>query len=115
MLNFTDREIRDIIKEYVILHDEFMLEPVGNHEVKRHLVYKVTPIGAEPVIFKMYYKTNRRCREMASLRLLAGRDFRCPEIVGHGILPTGEEWLVMNCLTGGHWRKCRRKFGLTTY
>lgn len=99
MLQFTEKEIREQVES--ILHKQIAaLQPIGNHHLKRHLVYKVTLESGEIVIYKVYYKTDRRNREIATLKKLTGSQVRCPALLKYGYLNDGTEWLLMTALEG---------------
>jgi aminoglycoside phosphotransferase (APT) family kinase protein len=99
MLNYTDEQIR--IELVTILATEaFIIKPVGNHDLKRHLVYQIDMNNGERYIFKLYYKDRRRCREIASLRLLEGSEVKCPRIFKYGDLQDGKQWLITHYIEG---------------
>lgn len=66
--------------------DEF--KPIGNHQLKRHLVYKLTS-GTEEYVVKIYYKKNRWNREIASLKLFEHTEVLAPRI-NRNLLPPGD-------------------------
>lgn len=99
LLNYSADEIREILSS-ILERNDFYTIPVGNHHLKRHLVYKVHIDNEEPIIFKLYYKTKRRSREIASLRLLENSKVKCPKILQYGSLENGQEWLIMDYIEG---------------
>lgn len=99
MLEFTEREIAEQVEE-ILYQRVFTVQPVGNHYLKRHLVYKVTLESKETVIYKVYYKTDRRNREIATLRALTGSRVQSPALLRYGNLPDRTEWLLMSMLEG---------------
>ena len=105
MLNYSEKEISIILKN-ILNTEAFKIKAIGNHELKRHLVYHIYT-QEEDLIFKLYYKTNRRCREIAALNLLADSTVNCPRIVKAGTLPTGEEWLLITYIDGQMFDKLR--------
>lgn len=99
MLQFTEKEITEQVENH-LEECVIALQPVGNHHLKRHLVYKVTLASGAKVVYKVYYKTNRRIREIATLKHLAGSLVRCPTLLKYGNLTDGTEWLLMTALDG---------------
>lgn len=99
MLRHTQEELRTHIAR-ILGSNNFTFHPIGNHELGRHLVYQVTQPGNTPMVLKLYYKKNRRSREIASLRLLASTDVKCAEISDAGTLPDGTEWLLSTFFPG---------------
>ncbi len=74
-------------------------EPIGNHELKRHLVYKI--ISKERAyVLKLYYKKDRWNREVANLRRFAGTEVLAPRIVDYGVFESGLEWLLYDFIEG---------------
>lgn len=99
MLNYTDEQIR-IELETILATETFTIKPVGNHDLKRHLVYQVDMKNGEKYIFKLYYRDRRRSREIASLRLLENTEVKCPKIFKFGNLEDGSEWIVIHYVDG---------------
>ncbi|EQB88021.1 aminoglycoside phosphotransferase [Clostridium punense] len=98
MLNYTDEQVKDIVTE--ILKEEVHVIPVGNHELKRHLVYVVESKGKIIGVFKLYYRKNRWNREVATLRFFQHRNIKAPTILNLGKLQDGTEWLFMSHIEG---------------
>lgn len=84
----------------ILNRSDFNIVPVGNHHLKRHLVYKINIENERPFIFKLYYKTRRRSREIASLKLLEDSNVKCPKIIKYCNLENGQEWLIMEYIEG---------------
>ena len=99
MLSFTLEEIHSHLAE-ILQTKRFEITPIGNHELGRHLVYKVLQPVKAPLVFKLYFKHNRRLRELASLNQLAGTSVKCARIGGAGTLPDGTEWLLSTFIPG---------------
>lgn len=76
-----------------------MFKPIGNHELKRHLVYKIT-CKERDYVLKLYYKKDRWNREVANLRRFADTEVLAPRIVGYGVFENGLEWLVYDFIEG---------------
>lgn len=104
MLNYTNEQIRIIIGN-IFNTKKFNIEPVGNHELKRHLVYLIEFEDKNPLIFKLYYKENRRSREIGGLSILADSEMKCPKIIKQGILKNGKEWLIIEAFEGQPFEK----------
>lgn len=99
MLDYTDEQIKAEI-ESILGTKNFTIKPVGNHHLKRHLVYQIDMKDGEKYIFKLYYRDRRRSREIASLKLLENSEIKCPGIFKYGNLEDGSEWLITECIEG---------------
>ena len=99
MLKYTPGDLRTHTA-HILGNNNFSLRPIGNHELGRHLVYQVTQPGVSPLVLKLYFKTNRRSREIASLRFLANTGVKCAKIEDVGTLPDGTEWLLSTYFPG---------------
>lgn len=99
LLSYSEDQIKEILT--TILHNnKFDIVPVGNHHLKRHLVYRINIENEKSIIFKLYYKTRRRSREIASLKSLESSNVKCPKILEYGNLENGQEWLIMDYIEG---------------
>ena len=105
ILNYSDEQIKEIISK--LLNENIEVIPIGNHELKRHLVYRVKNKNRIIGVFKFYYKKNRWNREVASLRFLEGRDVKAPKILKFGKLEDGTEWLFMEHKEGEVFTKVK--------
>lgn len=94
---FTRKEMQKIISE--IMDREVQVLPIGNHELRRHLVYRVIADNDE-FVFKYYYQKNFGNREIASLKSLEGSTVHIPKIVSYGQFGNNREWLLMNNIKG---------------
>jgi aminoglycoside phosphotransferase (APT) family kinase protein len=99
MLNYTDEQIRTKL-ENILAAKAFTINPVGNHHLKRHLVYQVDMENGEKYIFKLYYRDRRRSREIASLKLLEDSEIKCPRVYKYGNLDGDNEWLITHYIEG---------------
>lgn len=99
ILNYSDIQIKAEI-EKILQREDFTIKPVGNHHLKRHLVYLVNMKDGEKYIFKLYYRGRRRSREIASLKLLESSGVKCPGIIKYGNLEDGIEWLITHYIEG---------------
>lgn len=99
MLKYTPEELGTHTAR-ILGTNNFTLRPIGNHELGRHLVYQVTQPGVMPLVLKLYFKSNRMSREVASLRFLANTNIKCAEIKDVGTLPDGTEWLLSTYFSG---------------
>ncbi|MEG2289010.1 MAG: aminoglycoside phosphotransferase family protein [Clostridium sp.] len=99
MLNYSHEEIKKILEE-ILKESNFTIKPVGNHSIKRHLVYEIALESGKKYIFKLYYIDKRRAREIATLKLLEGSSVRCPSVYAYGNLDTGEQWLITEWIEG---------------
>jgi len=98
MLLYTDKDIKNILTT-IITGVEFTIIPVGNHDIGRHLVYKVVIEGESRYIFKIYYISKRRMREIESLELLRKSNVIVPKIVKYGE-ENFDEWILMEYING---------------
>ena len=58
-----------------ILQKEVTLLPIGNHELRRHLVYKVKTCDGD-FVFKYYYQDVYGGREISTLRLIDNQNIK---------------------------------------
>jgi aminoglycoside phosphotransferase (APT) family kinase protein len=99
LLSYTADEIKTVLST-ILGTEDFTLKPVGNHHLKRHLVYQININNSSKYIFKLYYRDRRRSREIASLKLLENSNIRCPKIFKYGNLEDGNEWLITEYIEG---------------
>lgn len=94
---FTRKEMQKIISE--IMDTDVQVLPIGNHELRRHLVYRVIT-DADDYVFKYYYQTNYGNREIASLKSLRDAAIHVPKLISYGQFGNNREWLLMNYMKG---------------
>ncbi len=94
---FTRKEMQKIISE--IMDRDVQVLPIGNHELRRHLVYRVIADDDE-YVFKYYYQKNYGNREIASLKSLNESRIHVPKLVSYGMFGDSREWLLMNYMKG---------------
>ncbi|WP_055667543.1 aminoglycoside phosphotransferase family protein [Desnuesiella massiliensis] len=99
MLNYSEKEL-NIILNKVLNKRIIKITPVGNHHLKRHLVYKVDILNEQSLIFKLYYKKNKRDRELNSLKLLENSTVKLPRVVSYGTLENEDEWIICEFIEG---------------
>lgn len=109
MLNIDLNELKDKLKPIIGIVDS--IEPIGNHNLQRHLVYKLS-CGSKKYVIKLYYKKNRWNREVASLKLFANTEGLVPKIVDYGIFDNGLEWLVYDFIEGELLTQVHEKLSL---
>lgn len=80
------------------------IKPIGNHDLKRHLVYLVR-FDNEDIIMKLYYKKGRRSREIESLKTIEASSIKAPTIINFGELEDGTEYLMINRFRGEPFSK----------
>lgn len=73
--------------------------PIGNHELKRHLVYEFCRENI-PYIIKVYYKSNRVLREVEGLKVAKRLEIPCPKVIQYGNLNSGFEYIIMSKCQG---------------
>ena len=96
---YQPSEIKKYLQE-LLGRVDISIDPIGNHELGRHLVYRVNLGGEAPLVFKLYCKKNRRLREIAALRQLEGSQVKCAQIKAAGMLDDGTEWLLSSFISG---------------
>jgi len=94
---YTVEELHRLMSAY--FKQDIQLLPIGNHELKRHQVYRIN-IGEASYIFKYYYQTGYANREIASLSLLNPRLDFVPRLVDHGTFDENREWILLDIVKG---------------
>lgn len=97
-MNYTDKEIKNIIDKSMRLNEDFIIEPIGNHNIGRHLVYKVITKDKN-YIFKIYYIKGKSEREINSLNILRDSSIRIPKVMKYGDYDN-HEWVLMEYIDG---------------
>lgn len=97
MLNIDLDELKDKLSP--IIGDIDSIKPIGNHNLKRHLVYKLS-CGNKNYVIKLYYKKNRWNREVASLKIFTNSNVLTPKIIDYGIFKNGLEWMLCDFMEG---------------
>lgn len=106
MFEFTYEQLISIINTIIGIKD-FKIIPIGNHELKRHLVYLIISDTIKPMVIKFFYKTNRRNREIAACKTLLNSGVKCNRVVDFGSLSDGTEWLLSDYIEGGNFEAIR--------
>lgn len=96
-LTINLNELKDKLKPTIGGVDS--IEAIGNHHLKRHLVYKLS-CGDKKYVIKLYYKKNKWNREVASLKLFENSQLLAPKIMDYGIFDDGMEWLIYKFIEG---------------
>jgi Ser/Thr protein kinase RdoA (MazF antagonist) len=99
LTRYTEEKIKEELDK-ILLTKDFTIKPVGNHHLKRHLVYQIEMGDGEKYIFKLYYRDRRRSREIASLKLLEDSEIKCPKIFKYGSFEEGHQWLITKYIDG---------------
>lgn len=73
--------------------------PIGNHELKRHLVYMVNT-DADKYVFKYYYRENACNNEIYTLKLLEDTDLPVAKLIDHGMIGDSNEWILLSFIKG---------------
>lgn len=97
MLTMNLKELKNQLKSVVGVIDA--IEAIGNHHLKRHLVYKLF-CGEKKYVAKLYYKKNKWNREVASLKLFANSQVLAPKIIDYGKFDNGIEWIIYDFIEG---------------
>lgn len=94
---YSKHEMQAIISN--ILKEDVAIFPIGNHEIRRHLVYKVqSKKGA--FVFKYYYQETYGGREISALKLIKSSPIKKATLVDFGTFGENREWLMMTMLDG---------------
>lgn len=98
MIELIEKDIDKIV--FNILNKKATIKAIGNHELKRNLVYLLTDDYGYSSVLKVYFRKNRRNREIASLRLLEKSSVKCPRIINYGYLKNDTEWMLSEYIEG---------------
>lgn len=98
MLNYTNSKVKKIIEEE--FQRELIITSIGNHELDRHLVYRIDGLYSCPVVFKMFGKENRVNREIVTLKLLSDCNVKTPVLISNGRFKGGIDWVITNLIEG---------------
>lgn len=97
MLTYTIKDIERLI--YNILDVEpTQIIPIGNHELKRHLVFCIE-CNHKKLILKLYYKANNASCEMAALKKTYRHGVKVPELISGGSFE-GVDWILIGFREG---------------
>jgi aminoglycoside phosphotransferase (APT) family kinase protein len=105
MLTCSYEQTKEIVSK--LLNANVEVYPIGNHELKRHLVYRVENESGIIGVLKVYYKKNRWNREVASLKFLEGSAVKAPRILRFGKFCDGTEWIFMEHKEGEVFSKVK--------
>lgn len=97
MMNIDLNELKDKLKPIIGIVN--LIEPIGNHSLQRHLVYKLY-CDNKAYVIKLYYKKNRWNREVASLKFFSNSEALIPKIIDYGVFDNGVEWLIYDFIQG---------------
>lgn len=97
MITIDLNELKDKLKPIIGVINS--MEPIGNHKLQRHLVYKLS-CGNKTYVIKLYYKKNKWNKEVGSLKIFANSEALIPKIVDYGVFDNGVEWLICNFIEG---------------
>ncbi len=107
MEHYTKEEIKNIVQA-ITKKNSFTIKPIGNHELKRNLVYKITLENKEVMALKIYFKKNKINREVAALKLLSSSDVKCTKLIRYGSLEDKTEWILCNWIDGEPFEKVQQ-------
>ena len=96
-MNYTKQDIENILNK-IITNEKFTIIPVGNHNIGRHLVYKIDT-GSTKYIFKIYYIKGKRIREINSLKILENSNVKVPKVIKYGEYDE-HEWMIIEYIEG---------------
>lgn len=105
MFNCSHEEIEN--KICTILGKKVQAKPIGNHKLKRHMVYLVKDRNEILGVLKLYYVKDRWSREVGTLKILGEANIKCPRIIKYGKLSDETEWLFMSYVDGEVFEKVR--------
>ncbi|WP_300347899.1 aminoglycoside phosphotransferase family protein [Clostridium sp.] len=92
------KDIKNIVSKHTKSSCNINIEPIGNHEIGRHLVYK-TEEGKNKYVFKSYYRNDKRERELNSLEFLKNCDVNVPKVIDFGEY-NNHQWILMEYIDG---------------
>lgn len=93
---FADNEIILFIKSIISNVED--ITPIGNHQLKRHQVYRLK-VQDKILVLKLYHIANKWSRELSALKILATSDSNVPIVKDHGI-EKDIEWLLYDYTDG---------------
>ncbi len=96
-MNYTKKDIENILNK-IITNEKFTIAPVGNHNIGRHLVYKIDTSSTK-YIFKIYYIKGKRIREINSLKILENSNVKVPKVIKYGEYDE-HEWMIIEYIEG---------------
>lgn len=96
-MNYSDNDIKNILST-IITDESFTITPIGNHNIGRHLVYKINTDSSE-YVFKIYYIKGKRTREINSLDILKNSSIKVPHIISYGEYDE-HEWIMIEHIEG---------------
>lgn len=96
-MNMTDQRLEALISGQ--LGKPSHIKPIGNHHLKRHLVFSFVCNHIDYVI-KICYKKNRFGGEVFCLTHFKDTIVQTPEIVSFGVMEDGIEWLIYKHVEG---------------
>ena len=98
-MQYTHLEMQQIIAD-IFSSQQCKIVPIGNHDLNRHLVYKVL-LPEDTYVIKFYYKWNRRNREIAAHKVIESiTDVKVPKMIDYGTLEDGREWMAYEFIEG---------------
>jgi len=98
-MQYTLQEMQHIIAN-IFNTNQCKIVPIGNHDLNRHLVYKVI-LPEDSYVIKFYYKWNRRNREIAAHKVIESlTDVKVPKMINYGTLEDGREWMAYEFIEG---------------
>ncbi|MFW6029206.1 MAG: aminoglycoside phosphotransferase family protein [Halanaerobiales bacterium] len=97
MIQMSFNELKNRVRSIVGNVNSF--EAIGNHHLKRHLVYKLN-CGEKNYVIKFYHKKNRWNREVACLKFFSESNVLAPELIDYGVFDNGIEWLLCEFIEG---------------
>ena len=80
-----------------LYNNELKFRPIGNHNLKRHLVYKYS-VNGETYAFKYYYLPDKKVKEVKAITRLFGK-VNVPEVIFHGNIDE-KEYMVTKFVDG---------------
>lgn len=95
---YTRKELEPIVSG--LIGEPVKLTPIGNHDLRRHLVYQLTRANGHTYVFKYYYQNNYAGREIAALKHLVNQDLPVPKIIDYGTFDDNRDWLLMEHIEG---------------
>lgn len=94
---YDENEMKNLISN-IVENKNIKITPIGNHEIKRNLVYIIHE-NDKKYVFKMYFNHGKSIRETNSLQILKDSNVKVPKLIKTGNYH-GYDWVIMEYISG---------------
>ncbi|GAA0126517.1 hypothetical protein UT300019_24200 [Clostridium sp. CTA-19] len=94
---YDENEMKSLISN-IVENKNIKITPIGNHEIKRNLVYIIHE-NDKKYVFKMYFNHGKSIRETNSLQILKDSNVKVPKLIKTGNYH-GYDWVIMEYISG---------------